>query len=446
MVKCAFCKKETGYLPFHCKYCGNSFCSEHRLPENHNCTFEIPNREVDKKSSKSPFNDNHIEEKKVREFSLKPKLQFDDDSVVLKDQDFMLIRHGDKLVADVYRDSSSPFILPDQMPPIGIIRKIWDFIENSKEKKFNAILIELIDNLSESNFNLVPEEIKFLLEWSIEEEKYGLSPYMIHLTLSERRKFENQKVEITGPTDPNGETIYYYPFNPTTFHYTTLNQPDYIFTDQSFISMYRGHISGLVIQGALELPESLRNLSRLKFLCITDLALKSLPHSFKNLTNLRYLYFYNTELEGFPENITKFPKLRGLGLQGIKLDYIPEMVKRIAYKYYSRTYIKEGVSKDDANVLGLLEILTGIQIVPFDIAWSTSTLPTHYQLNEQGKITSLWFNDPTWDSPLTYIPEELQKLDHLEDLTIETFSEDKITIPESLKFFLKSIKFEFYRN
>lgn len=66
MVKCAFCKKETGYLPFHCKYCGNSFCSEHRLPENHNCTFEIPNREVGKKSSKKPFNNKHTEEKKFK--------------------------------------------------------------------------------------------------------------------------------------------------------------------------------------------------------------------------------------------------------------------------------------------------------------------------------------------------------------------------------------------
>jgi hypothetical protein len=446
MARCTFCKKETGYLPFHCKYCGNSFCSEHRLPENHNCTFEIQFKKIDKNLREEPIINKKIEEKKVKEFSLKPKLQFDDDSVVLKDQDFILIKHGHRLVVDVYRDPSSPFILPDQMPPIGIIRKIWNFIENSKEKKFNAILIELLDNLSEYNFNLVPEEIKFLLDWSIEEEKYGLSPYMIHLTLSERQKFENKKVEITGPTDPNGEKIYYYPFNPTSFHYTTLNQPDYIFTDQSSISMYRGHISGLVIQGALELPESLGNLSRLKFLCITDVALKSLPHSFNNLKNLRYLYFYNTELEGFPEIVTTFPKLRGLGLQGIKLDYIPEMVKEIAYKYYSRTYIKEGVSKDDANILGLLEVLTGIQIVPFDIAWCTATLPTHYQFNEQGKITSLWFNDPTGVLPLTYIPEELQKLEYLEELIIETLSEDKITIPESLKSFLKSIKFEFYQN
>ncbi len=29
-----------GYLPFRCKYCGGIYCKKHRLPENHECTFE----------------------------------------------------------------------------------------------------------------------------------------------------------------------------------------------------------------------------------------------------------------------------------------------------------------------------------------------------------------------------------------------------------------------
>jgi len=33
---CAMCGKEL-VLPFTCKYCGESFCAKHRLPENHNC-------------------------------------------------------------------------------------------------------------------------------------------------------------------------------------------------------------------------------------------------------------------------------------------------------------------------------------------------------------------------------------------------------------------------
>jgi Zn-dependent protease len=35
-MKCRKCGQET-FLPFRCPYCGDMFCSEHRLPENHNC-------------------------------------------------------------------------------------------------------------------------------------------------------------------------------------------------------------------------------------------------------------------------------------------------------------------------------------------------------------------------------------------------------------------------
>jgi Zn-dependent protease len=35
-MKCQKCQKET-FLPFRCPYCGSYFCSEHRLPENHEC-------------------------------------------------------------------------------------------------------------------------------------------------------------------------------------------------------------------------------------------------------------------------------------------------------------------------------------------------------------------------------------------------------------------------
>lgn len=37
MVKCDYCEKEEN-IPFRCNYCGGYFCSEHRLPEFHECT------------------------------------------------------------------------------------------------------------------------------------------------------------------------------------------------------------------------------------------------------------------------------------------------------------------------------------------------------------------------------------------------------------------------
>jgi len=40
-MNCDKCQKEV-FLPFRCPYCGGYFCSEHRLPENHEC----PNMEL----------------------------------------------------------------------------------------------------------------------------------------------------------------------------------------------------------------------------------------------------------------------------------------------------------------------------------------------------------------------------------------------------------------
>ncbi len=37
MTLCKICKKNTEGLPFKCKFCQDSFCTHHRLPENHNC-------------------------------------------------------------------------------------------------------------------------------------------------------------------------------------------------------------------------------------------------------------------------------------------------------------------------------------------------------------------------------------------------------------------------
>ncbi len=50
MPDCRYCGKNTGYLPFICKFCGMSFCKSHRLPENHDCPFDIMSKDgnVDK--------------------------------------------------------------------------------------------------------------------------------------------------------------------------------------------------------------------------------------------------------------------------------------------------------------------------------------------------------------------------------------------------------------
>ena len=55
MPFCVYCGEEIGYLPFKCKYCGGTFCKKHRLPENHECTFELKHISVVPTSSGEPI-------------------------------------------------------------------------------------------------------------------------------------------------------------------------------------------------------------------------------------------------------------------------------------------------------------------------------------------------------------------------------------------------------
>ena len=54
VVKCDYCSDEVDYLPFRCRYCGKSYCKKHRIPENHECSFEFKNDPYKVKSREEP--------------------------------------------------------------------------------------------------------------------------------------------------------------------------------------------------------------------------------------------------------------------------------------------------------------------------------------------------------------------------------------------------------
>jgi predicted nucleic acid binding AN1-type Zn finger protein len=43
---CDYCVEDVEH-PFSCNYCGRSFCGEHRLPENHDCTHHVVSSDLD---------------------------------------------------------------------------------------------------------------------------------------------------------------------------------------------------------------------------------------------------------------------------------------------------------------------------------------------------------------------------------------------------------------
>ncbi|MHA1715291.1 MAG: AN1-type zinc finger domain-containing protein [Promethearchaeota archaeon] len=60
MVKCSYCGKEI-YMPFKCRYCGGNFCSDHRLPEAHECKNLIRGPEHRNQVVFQPHNDYEVD-------------------------------------------------------------------------------------------------------------------------------------------------------------------------------------------------------------------------------------------------------------------------------------------------------------------------------------------------------------------------------------------------
>jgi hypothetical protein len=54
MTFCEHCGEKIDFLPFKCKYCGGSYCNEHRLPEYHECTFELAHVQEASSDKKEP--------------------------------------------------------------------------------------------------------------------------------------------------------------------------------------------------------------------------------------------------------------------------------------------------------------------------------------------------------------------------------------------------------
>lgn len=51
--KCSLCSKKLGPVSFQCK-CANYFCTRHRLPEEHLCTFDHKSAGIRKLSEENP--------------------------------------------------------------------------------------------------------------------------------------------------------------------------------------------------------------------------------------------------------------------------------------------------------------------------------------------------------------------------------------------------------
>ena len=177
------------------------------------------------------------------------------------------------------------------------------------------------------------------------------------------------------------------------------------------------------------IPEEITQLTSLRILFIANSEMEEFPKEFAQFSGLRYLTIVNSTLKIVPNFIKMFPKLRQLHLETGFMEKTPDWLFEFAREHHAKKFIKKGVNKEDAAVLGLLEILSAklweAKFTPVDyIYWENmyDENYNYYDINEFGRVTDLklgYWNRHSF-RVLHYFPEEICKLHHLENLYICT--------------------------
>ena len=120
LPNCYFCKHKVDDIPYRCTFCGMVFCGNHRLPENHECPFDL------KRNSKI------MDPLEQSEVFYQDALDFMDKSLS---------------VAKIYE-----FVTTNQMNDLEATDLLTHFLEDSEEidVRINSIMafkvLELINN------------------------------------------------------------------------------------------------------------------------------------------------------------------------------------------------------------------------------------------------------------------------------------------------------------
>ncbi|MFX1391081.1 MAG: AN1-type zinc finger domain-containing protein [Promethearchaeota archaeon] len=162
MPVCYQCRIEIQGFPYRCKFCGMTFCSKHRLPENHTCPFDLIRK--GNVSLESPLYQDALE-------------YVNKELSVAKIYEYVTTKQMDKIQAV---ELLNYFLENNEDPEIRIISifafKELDLNSNNAFKVLESCLLSDENNevrkaTKETILNLFPKKSKALLEWLNKHEK-----------------------------------------------------------------------------------------------------------------------------------------------------------------------------------------------------------------------------------------------------------------------------------
>lgn len=194
-----------------------------------------------------------------------------------------------------------------------------------------------------------------------------------------------------------------------------------------------------------KLPSNIGNLTKLKLLNLWDNNLHTLPSSLRSLKNLESLYLDWNNFSTLPPFLSTIKTLKKISLtNNVFLKKIPFSLLKLSERVLAKNYVSEGVIKEDAAILGLLEIIIGQRLkVLQENEVLLNNCASHYRLNDDGRVIGIFIYG-YYFFQLAILPSQICELSFLEELVIR----DQVikTIPESICKLSRLYKIDLMRN
>ncbi|MFX1311529.1 MAG: leucine-rich repeat domain-containing protein [Promethearchaeota archaeon] len=267
---------------------------------------------------------------------------------------------------------------------IIVLKTLLELLEDLNNQYSFEIKKELINKLAKC-YQVVPEESKFLLEIESEINR-------------------NSDINFCKPVIKNN-------------HVTALD----------FVGQKLKHI-----------PNSIGSVSKLQYLNLWDNNLTTLPKSIERLSNLKYLFLDWNKFIKFPTlRWDKLISLEKLSItNNFKLKKFPDSLFSLIKQNFINKYVNEGVVLNEAIVLGLLEILTGMKLRKLTNNKIPKLYACDYRISSDGHITGIYLYG-YHSFQINLIPKQICKLEQLEELILR--DQNIENIPECI-INLKSLK------
>jgi len=134
------------------------------------------------------------------------------------------------------------------------------------------------------------------------------------------------------------------------------------------LAVVKGHVIALNIKNFKieKVPDSIVLLSKLKYINLSFNNLTEIPASIGILHRITHIDLSDNNLTSLPDSIQNLYRLKWIKLSFNLFIDIPYVVLKSVKYQIAKKYIKEGVTKSEASILGLIEILSGLSLYNID--------------------------------------------------------------------------------